>query len=75
MNHYRMKAEGGHIGATRGSPAQPVAELTIKLQEAGVVHITGPLNQKELCMDMLTEALKIVASSTPDLFVSNDNLN
>lgn len=35
-------------------------KLTVELREDGKVYVSGPLDQKQLCLDMLIEAMQAV---------------
>jgi hypothetical protein len=65
-----MKAEGGHIGATMSNPV--IAELRVTVKSNGELQITGPLQDKQLCLDILEEAKKQIAGASTEQLISSN---
>ena len=72
MNHYKMKAEGGHVGARVGRAPVLVAELSIRVMNDGTIQITGPLNNKDLCLRVLAAAKEQIEQAEASQLVSSN---
>lgn len=73
MNHYRLKAEGGHIGADIfGTPEPPPIELKIVVRPNGQIQITGPLTDKNLCLEILRSAADQITKADNSQLVSSN---
>lgn len=69
MAHYKIHCEGGHVGADifgSKEPELPPVEIKILAwTNTGQVQLTGPLNDKELCIKILEAAKEQILKSKP----------
>lgn len=70
--NYRMKAEGGHIGARMMGQPTLAAELHIKVMSDGTIQITGPLTEKQVCIDILNAAKEQIENADVNQLVSSN---
>lgn len=67
--HYRMKAETGRLGVIEPDPVK----LEILAYPNGKVTISGPLADKELTLDILDAARRLVQDTSVEQIVASSN--